>query len=499
MTSGADAARPARYLPVGSTPVPRPTSRPAGTRVAVPAGVAAGHPDTARSGVDILRRGGSAADAVGAMIVTGCVAETLFTGLGGGGFATVYEAATGAVSCLDFFVTVPGLDGTRAAPATTIDVSFGGVPVPYAMGGPTVAVPGNPAGVAELHRRFGTVDWVDIIAPARDLARTGSRFSRPHADLLPEVAAAMVAGAGRGSYLPNGETLLAAGELLRHDGLADTLEQFRQHGPDMFYTGRWAEDFVAAVQADGGALSEADLAAYRVADLPVATAGFGPAIVHVRDNDLDGFAATLARIDTAALRAGPVARARALITGLRAPARRSETTSVAAVDAAGNACAATHTLGLGSGVWVGGVHGNSMLGEGELLRGDLHPGDRMPSMMVPLIVLDGDGRLMLAGGAAGGSRIRPALVQVLGNILVQNMPAVEAVRAPRLNVAGDTVHLEPGFPADMVTALSAGGIPLVHWDRQRPYFGGVSVVAPDGPAADPRRGGSALSLTPSSS
>ena len=476
--------------------MPRPTSRPAGAGAAVPAGVAAGHPDTARSGLNILKRGGSAADAVAAMIITGCVAETLFTGLGGGGFATVYEAATGAISCLDFFVAVPGLDGTRAAPVTTIDVTFGGVPVPYAMGGPTVAVPGNPAGVAELHRRFGTVDWSDIVAPARDLARSGSRFSRPHADLLPEVAPAMVAGAGRASYLPNGETLLAAGEILRHDGLADTLEDFRQHGPGMFYTGGWARDFVAAVRADGGALSEADLAAYRVADVAVAAAAFGPATVHVRDNDLDGFAATLAHIDTAALRAGPVARARALIDGLRAPARRSETTSVAAVDATGNACAATHTLGLGSGVWAAGVHGNSMLGEGELLRGNPQPGDRMPSMMVPLIVLDADGALMLAGGAAGGSRIRPALVQVLGNILIQQMPAVEAVRAPRLNVAGDTVHLEPGFPDHVVSALAAQGIPLMHWDRQRPYFGGVSVVAPDGPAADPRRGGSALSLAP---
>lgn len=473
--------------------MPRPTTQSAGTRPVVPAGVAAGHPDTARTGLDILRRGGSAADAVAAMIVTGCVAETLFTGLGGGGFATVYHAATGTVSCLDFFVAVPGLDGTVAAPPTTIDVSFGGVPVPYAMGGPTVAVPGNPAGVAELHRRFGTVDWSDIVAPARDLARTGSEFSQPHADLLPEVAAAMVAGAGRPSYLPDGETLLAAGDILRHAGLAETLEQFRRHGPEMFYTGGWAQDFVAAVRADGGALGEPDLAAYRVAELPVATAAFGATTVHVRENDLDGFAATLGRIDTGALVAGPVARARALVAGLRAPARRSETTSVAAVDAAGNACAATHTLGLGSGVWVGGVHGNSMLGEGELLRGDLRPGVRMPSMMVPLIVLDADDRLALAGGAAGGSRIRPALVQVLGNILIQQLPAGEAVRAPRLSVAGDTVHLEPDFPAEVVKDLAEQGFRLVHWDRQRPYFGGVSVVAATGPAADPRRGGSALS------
>ena len=475
-------------------PTPSEDLRSAGDLHPVPAGVAAGHPDTARTGLDILRRGGSAADAVAAMILTGSVAETIFTGLGGGGFATVFAVDTGQVSCLDFFTAVPGLDGSAADPPTTIDVSFGGVPVPYAMGGPTVAVPGTPAGVAELHRRFGVLAWSEIVAPARDLARTGSVFTQAHADLLPEVAAAMVPGAGGPAYRPRADTLLAAGEVLRHDGLAETLQEMLESGQEMFYTGRWAAEFVQAVRADGGALSEQDLTDYRVNDLPVTTAAFGPATIHVRANDLDDFAETLARIDTVALAAGPVPRARALAAGLRAAARRSETTSVAAVDGAGNACAATHTLGLGSGVWVGGVHGNSMLGEGELLRGDLSPGARMPSMMVPLVALDADGRLVLAGGAAGGSRIRPALVQVLGNILIQEMNPVDAVRAPRLSVAGETVHLEPGFPDKVVESLAEDGIPLVHWDRQRPYFGGVSVVARGGPAADPRRGGAALSL-----
>ena len=86
------------------------------------------------------------------MILAGCVAETLFTGLGGGGFATVYDAATRQVTCLDFFVAVPGLDGTVPEPARGIKVAFGDVEVPYAVGGPSVAVPGTPRGVAALHQ-----------------------------------------------------------------------------------------------------------------------------------------------------------------------------------------------------------------------------------------------------------------------------------------------------------------------------------------------------------
>ena len=54
----------------------------------IPAGVAAGHSATARVGADVLAAGGGAADAAAAMVLAGSVAETLFTGLGGGGFAT---------------------------------------------------------------------------------------------------------------------------------------------------------------------------------------------------------------------------------------------------------------------------------------------------------------------------------------------------------------------------------------------------------------------------
>ena len=47
------------------------------------------------------------------MVLASCVAETVFTGLAGGGFATYYDAATGETTCLDFFVAVPGLGGQR--------------------------------------------------------------------------------------------------------------------------------------------------------------------------------------------------------------------------------------------------------------------------------------------------------------------------------------------------------------------------------------------------
>src|SRR3712207_9240298 len=93
-------------------------------------GVAAGHPSTADAGAEILRAGGSAVDAAVAMMLVSCAAETIFTGLGGGGFATVYDAVTGQVRCVDFFVSVPGLGGKRPGPGTEIEVIFVGQRMP---------------------------------------------------------------------------------------------------------------------------------------------------------------------------------------------------------------------------------------------------------------------------------------------------------------------------------------------------------------------------------
>ena len=166
----------------------------------VPAGVAAGHEATAAVGHEVLVAGGNAADAACAMVLAGCVAETIFTGMGGGGFVTYYDAATRTVTCHDFFVAVPGLDGSPIIRGAGISVSFGGVPMPYDIGGPTVAVPGTPIGVEHVHRQHGSLAWHRIVEPAIRLARTGIPFSQAHADLLPEVQEAFLIGAGTVSY-----------------------------------------------------------------------------------------------------------------------------------------------------------------------------------------------------------------------------------------------------------------------------------------------------------
>jgi gamma-glutamyltranspeptidase/glutathione hydrolase len=172
-----------------------------------------------------------------------------------------------------------------------------------------------------------------------------------------------------------------------------------------------------------------------------------------------------------------------------------DTTNLVTVDAEGNACVLTSSLGLGAGDWLPGLdlHLNSMLGEADLIREPLRPGERMGSMMSPTLALD-DGGPLLAGGAAGGTRLRSALVQVLAGTLDEGLSAAEAVERPRLHRAAGVVHLEPGFPDEVPTALEAAGYDVREWPGRHHYFGGVSVVTRTGAAGDPRRSGAAAVL-----
>jgi gamma-glutamyltranspeptidase/glutathione hydrolase len=450
----------------------------------LPVSVAAGNPVTAEVGAEILRTGGSAADAAVAMVLASCVAETLFTGLGGGGFATYYDASSRTTSCLDFFVSVPGLDGVRKVPPLEIAVDFGGQVVPYAVGASTVAVPGVPAGLEALHQRWGRTPWRDLVAPAILHAANGVSFAPLHSRVLARVAAAMLIGEGERAYARDGQ-ILPGGARLFHPGLDGALQLLADEGAAAFYSGPIGEEIVRVI-GDGGDLGRSDLAAYTVQEAPARTAAFGDLVLHARGNDLDDLLGTAGALE---LSDDPAEQALSLVAALRAPQLRGDTTSVAVSDGDGNACAVTTSLGLSSGVWLPGygIHLNNMLGEGELLRGNETPGQRMGSMMSPLVVTADDVPILVAG-AAGGSRIRSALLQVLVNVFHWHLSVPDAIVAPRLNPVPGRVHVEPGF-SPRVLARLAEGDEVVGWPALDSYFGGVAAIGSSGPGADPRRGG----------
>jgi gamma-glutamyltranspeptidase/glutathione hydrolase len=168
-----------------------------------------------------------------------------------------------------------------------------------------------------------------------------------------------------------------------------------------------------------------------------------------------------------------------------------DTTNISVVDHDGNACALTSSLGLGSGDFIPGfdLHLNSMLGEADLLRGRLEPGARMQSMMAPLLAFD-DG-LSLVAGAAGGTRLRTALITVVAGILDEGLAAADAVERPRFHASPDVINAEPGVDEAALETLQARGLNVRRWQAPHHYFGGVSVVSRAGAAGDPRRSGTA--------
>jgi gamma-glutamyltranspeptidase/glutathione hydrolase len=293
-------------------------------------------------------------------------------------------------------------------------------------------------------------------------------------------------------YAPGGR-LLDAWELLQQPGLVAALEILAEEGARSFYGGTLAEALLELMDERGGLVTRRDLEAYEVQRHDVARGEFRGRTVISRASAYSPLP-PLASVPPLARRS-PGDRALALASVLDAPVPEGDTTNLCVVDADGAACVLTTSLGLGSGDWLPGydVHLNSMLGEADLLVEPLVAGERMVSMMAPTLVFD-ERELELAAGAAGGTRLRGALVQVIAGILDEGLDAPAAVERPRLHRIGEIVHLEPGFARDVAPALTAAGYDVRTWDTLHHYFGGVSAIARSGPAADPRRSGAAAVL-----
>ncbi len=445
----------------------------------IPAGVAAGHPATAEAGAEILADGGSAADAAVAAALASCVAETVMTGLLGGGHAIHYDAATGAASNLDCFVSVPS---GRGAPMQELAVPFGEEVVHYAIGASSCGVPGLPAGLDALWRRHGRLPWPRLVEPALELARAGVTMPPAHAACLAMLEPVMTLREGAAIYAPTG-SLLRAGEWLRQPGLVSTLELVRDEGARTVYDGTIARELLALVEEREGVLTGGDLESYAASWSEPAAVAFAGRRVLTRAG-LSGVPETLDRFD-------PAGGADALLAALEArPVPDGHTTNLTVVDADGSACVLTSSLGLGSGDFLPGLdlHLNSMLGETDLVHRPLVSGERMASMMAPTLAFD-DGGLELALGAAGGTRLRTALVGVLATVLHDGDEPQVAIERPRFHPAPDVVNAEPGVDEAWLRRLEARGRSVRRWAALHHYFGGVSACGRKGAGADPRRSG----------
>jgi gamma-glutamyltranspeptidase / glutathione hydrolase len=514
--------------------------------------VAAGHPLTAEAGARILAEGGNAVDACIAAAFVSWVAESPLTGPGGGGFMLVHRARDGADRLLDFFVAVPGagLRPGERGEMVAVDVPFDERTIQvFHIGPAAAAVPGAPAGLALAHERYGRLPWAELIAPAVQTARAGVTLNAGQA-FLHEILDVILRAEPEGRQVYGPDCALGEGDRIVMDDLAGTLEWLAAEGAGIFYSGELARRMSAAVLERGGAITEADLDAYRVISRRPVRAAYrgaefvsnpppssGGLLIAFALRVLDGLgpmpsrnrAESLARLaeamrEAARARGGNFVRelyrggaAGRMLADERiaeavetARGRSSEaapeaagapsTTHISVVDGNGDAASLSASTGCGSGFVVPGtgIQLNNMLGEPDLnVPGKLpRPGTRLTSMMAPSMVLD-RGRPRLVVGSAGSIRLRGAILQIVVNVVDHGLTAEQAMQAPRIHLDGDVLQLEGGIDDAAADRLEEAGYAVNRWARRNLYFGGASAVAirRDGgleAAGDPRRGGAGV-------
>ncbi len=223
--------------------------------------VVAGHPLAAEAGMRILKAGGNAIDAAIATWAVQGQVEPGMTGLGADMLVLYYEAKTG---------TVKFINGTGFAPqAATIDfyTSKGGLP----ENGPlSISVPGAVGGAAAAVKKYGTRTLAEVLAPAIEMAEHGFPISD-------NLARGLANGRDKLAMFPATTKLwfragapLKSGDIMVNRDLARTLRAIAAGGPDAFYKGETARNTARFLRANGGIITEADLAAYApYEDVPV--------------------------------------------------------------------------------------------------------------------------------------------------------------------------------------------------------------------------------------
>ena len=340
----------------------------------------------------------------------------------------------------------------------------------------------------------------------------------------------LLATAGsRAIYAPTGE-LLQAGDRLFMPDFADALERLVSQGEEAF----WQDMAAQITQTQGGYLTAADFANYRVIERqplcldyqgtqlltnPPPSAGGGLiacSLALLTDCELtahgspghllalsqamrftnmarrDGYDARihqpcvaeefLSAAHLGPYRQGLEAAISALASATQIANKLGSTTHLSVIDDDGNAASVTTSNGEGSSYVIPGtgIMVNNMLGEEDLNPHGFHqwtPNQRMSSMMAPTMVLR-DGRPYLVLGSGGSNRIRTAILQVISNLVDFDMSLEAAVAAPRIHWENDAFHLEPGFDPAALGQIMGSANP-VWWQAQNMFFGGVHAVGLD--------------------
>jgi len=502
-----------------------PTAARPGARMPVMANgvVATGQPLAAQVGLDVLQRGGTAADAAIATAAALTVVEPTANGIGGDAFAMTWDGSQ-----------LHGLNASGRAPrGLDVDrIRRDGMP---RTGWDPVTVPGCVSGWVSLWKAHGTWPFADLLAPAIALARDGFPVS-------PQCAAGWKRAATRyagfsdwaATFTQHGRTPRIGERWVLPDH-ARTLEAIAQSTGEDFYRGELAAAMALAAASGGGALTKEDLSDHTTVQADPISVPFRDVLLHELPPNGQGLAALVAAgvldrhepdrfdaddpalwhlqieamklgfadatshvADTAHCVSAPEDLLRTDRLDLLAasvdpdkaqsffaePPKWSSTVYLCCGDSSGRAVSfiQSNYEGFGSGVVVPGT-GIALQNRGAgFVNAPGHPNDlaggKRPFHTIIPAMTTHAGRLHLAFGVMGGPMQPQGHLQVLSRIVASKWDPQAAIDAPRWRVEGGLrLSLEPDTPATTVAALRQFGHDVTVMPQRDVSFGGGQAIA----------------------
>jgi len=502
--------------------------------------VATSQPLATAAGIEILSKGGNAADAAVACAAALNVTEPTSTGIGGDMFALYFDSQTKQVTALN--------GSGRASSLLTLDTlkkeNFlaDGLPPyhPY-----TITVPGACAGWCDLIEKHGSLSLTEILSPAIRLADEGFPVAPITSYFWGRGAERQLKSALNGHELTIDGRAPNAGEIFYNKGLAKTFRLIAEKKAEGFYQGRIAESIISVIKEAGGVMSDADLAEHvSTWENPISVNYHGLKVYECPPNGqgitalialniLEGFdlasldllspekmhlmieAMRLAFADASWYVADPAFakipmkellskeyanERRKLINLKRAtvdqkrgtPVASSSTVYLSVVDGFGNACSFINSnyMGFGTGIVPKGW-GFTLQNRGHNFSLDanhpnvLAPKKRPYHTIIPAMVTrESDNSLYASYGVMGGFMQPQGHVQVLSALKDGGLDSQSALDLPRFCIdvdqAGGKVAIEEGMPSSTVDELKKMGHPIYEVKGyERALFGRGQVILRD--------------------
>ena len=205
-------------------------------------------------GVEIMKKGGNAFDAMVAVHLALAVTYPIAGNIGGGGFV-VYHTSNGESGSLDFREKAPG----KAFKDMYLDDNGDVIEDMSTLGGAAVGVPGSVSGIFEIHSKFGSLPIKDLFQPSIDLAKNGFVITKRQESALKDKMKDFIKVNGNESLFSNN---YQEGDTLKNINLSNTLDKIANNGPKAFYEGEIAKMIVDEVQESGGIMTVDDLKNY---------------------------------------------------------------------------------------------------------------------------------------------------------------------------------------------------------------------------------------------